>query len=339
MDYVGSKGARLLRLVDGNPPQPRLVAQLESFCVPTNPANQGFNTPTGRCDQSTLQFANLWFGREVGVLPFDAVNNNAFLHAEFFNNGGYSTYHALQATITRRLSNGLAIQAAYTWSHTIDNSSDPLGVVPAAGNQEFPRNSLDLKAERGNSGFDVRQRLVINYTWDIPVGRRHRHLKEGLMGVIFEGWQLAGIATFSGGLPFDIFTNLDTAHTGFIQRPDFNPAAPPVSVSNPRAQMGPNLGFFPNPPFGRAGNLGRNRFRGPGINNWDMALQKTINISERVGLEFRAEAYNLFNRVQFCQPDILTSDPDTFGQSACEVRRADETSGARQIQFGLKLRF
>jgi hypothetical protein len=75
------------------------------------------------------------------------------------------------------------------------------------------------------------------------------------------------------------------------------------------------------------------------LNNWDMVLQKTVGISERVGLEFRMEAYNLFNRVQFCQPDNLTSDTASFGQSTCEVRRADQTSGARQIQFGLKLRF
>ncbi len=70
-----------------------------------------------------------------------------------------------------------------------------------------------------------------------------------------------------------------------------------------------------------------------------MILQKNLSISERVGLEFRAEAYNTFNRVQFCQPDNLTSDTRTFGQSTCEVRRADQTSGARQMQFGLKLRF
>jgi len=70
-----------------------------------------------------------------------------------------------------------------------------------------------------------------------------------------------------------------------------------------------------------------------------MVLQKTIRISERLGLEFRTEAYNLFNRTQFSQPGNLTSNPGTFGQSTSEVRRADGTSGARQIQFGMKLTF
>lgn len=342
VNYVGSRGTRLLRLVDGNPPQPALVGQLEAFCVPSNPANEGFRTPTGQCVQSTLQFNSLWFGAESGLLPFDAVNNNAFLHAEVFNNAASSVYHALQANLTKRMSHGLMFQAAYTWAHAIDNASDPL--TPAAGNQGFPRNSLDLAAERGNSDFDVRQRLVLNYSWAIPIGHGHDHLAEGFSGKILEGWEVAGIAALSGGLPYDIFTATDTAHTGQQQRPDFNPAGTPAPVSNPRAQTGPNPGtlanpFFPDAPFGGAGSVGRNHYRGPGENNWDVTLQKTLSLSERVSLQFRAESYNLFNRVWFGQPGNLTSNPGTFGQSTSEVKQPDLTTGARQIQFGMKLRF
>jgi hypothetical protein len=342
VNYVGSRGTRLLRLMDGNPPQPALVGQLEAFCAPSNPANQGFRTPTGQCVQSTLQFNSLWFGAESGLLPFDAVNNNAFLHAEVFNNAASSVYHALQANLTKRMSHGLMFQAAYTWAHAIDNASDPL--TPAAGNQGFPRNSLDLGAERGNSDFDVRQRLVLNYSWAIPVGHRRDHLAEGFSGKILEGWEVAGIATLSGGLPYDIFTATDTAHTGQQQRPDFNPAGTPAPVSNPRAQTGLNPGtlanpFFPDAPFGGAGSIGRNHYRGPGVNNWDVTLQKTLSLSERVNLQFRAESYNLFNRVWLGQPGNLTSNPGTFGQSTSEVKQPDLTTGARQIQFGMKLRF
>ena len=333
LNYVGTKGTRLLRLVDGNPPQPALLAELEAFCVPTNPANQGFHTPSGQCDQSTLQFNNLWFGAESGVLPFDAVNNNAFLHAELYTNRASSTYHALQATITKRLSKNLAFQAGYTWSHAIDNASDPL--VPATGNQEFPRNSFDLRAERGNSDFDVRQRLVFNYTWQIPVGRGQQRLADGTTGRILEGLQFSGITTFSSGLPFDIFTDLDTAHAGEIQRPDFVPAGTPVAVNNPRTQTGPNLGLFSDAPFGRAGNLGRNRFFGPGINNWDVVLQKTTSISERVVLEFRTEVYNLFNRVQFGLPNtsVTTAANPTTGFITTQINQP------RLIQLAMRLLF
>jgi hypothetical protein len=321
VNYVGSKGTRLLRLVDGNPPQPALVQQLIAAGVPAQ----------------ALQFNNLYFGAEAGLLPFDAVNNNAFLHAEVFNNAASSIYSALQANVTKRLSHGLAVQAAYSWAHAIDNSSDPL--VPTAGNQGFPRDSLNLSNERGNSDFDVRQRLSLNYSWALPLGHGHEYLAEGLPGKIFEGWELSGITTFSGGLPYDIFTATDTAHTGQQQRPDFNPGGSPLPVSNPRAQTGPNLGLFADAPFGSAGDLGRNHFYGPGINNWDAVLQKTFNLSERVNLQFRTETYNVFNRVQFGQPDNLTADTNTFGQSTTQVRRPDLTTGARQLQFGMKLRF
>jgi Carboxypeptidase regulatory-like domain len=328
VNYVASKGTRLLRLVDGNPPQPALVAQLEAFCAQPNPYN---------CTQSSLQFDNLWFGYESGLLPFDAVYNNAFLSAEFFNNAASSLYNALQANLTKRMSHGLMFQAAYTWAHAMDDASDPL--TPASGNQGFPRNSLDLAAERGNSDFDVRQRLVLNYSWALPFGRGHDHLAEGFAGKIFEGWEISGITTFSGGLPYDMFTALDTAHTGQQQRPDFNPAGTPVPVSNPSTQTGPNVGLFSDPAWGSAGNLARNHFYGPGINNWDMALKRNSRLSERVNLQLRAESYNLFNRVQFGQPGNLTFDPGTFGQSTSEAKQPDLTTGARQIQFGMKLSF
>jgi hypothetical protein len=317
VNYVGSRGTRLLRVVDGNPPQPELVVQLLAAGVPPQ----------------QLQFNNLWF--------LGAANNTAFLHAEVFNNAASSIYHALQANITKRTSRGLTFQAAYTWAHAIDNSSDPL--TPAHGNQEFPRDSLDLAAERGNSDFDVRQRLTLNYSWAIPLGHGHDHLAEGFAATLFGGWEVAGITTFSSGLPFDIFSPLDTAHTGEAQRPDFNPSAPPVPVANPRTQTGPNLGFFSgfnlNPPWGRPGSLGRNHFYGPGVNNWDTVVQKTLSLSERTSLQFRWETYNVFNRVQFSQPDNLTSDSNTFGQSLSALRRPDITTGARQIQFGMKLIF
>jgi len=314
VNYVGSHGVRLLRLVDGNPPRPALVQAL---------LNPPFNIPPQQ-----LQFNNLWFS--------GAANNTAFLHAEVFNNASSSNYNALQANITKRTSNGLTFQAAYTWAHAIDDSSDPL--TPAAGNQGFPRNSLDLGAERGNSDYDVRQRLVLNYAWALPLGRGHDHFSDGVARKVFTGWEVAGITTFSSGLPYDIFTPTDTAHTGQQQRPNYNPNGTPLPIANPRVQTGPNPGFFSDAPFGSAGNLGRNHFYGPGVNNWDMVLQKIFNLSERTNLQFRWETYNLFNRVQFSQPDNLTSD-STFGQSLTQVRQPDLTTGARQIQLGMKLTF
>jgi Carboxypeptidase regulatory-like domain len=331
MNYVGSKGTHLLRLVDGNPPQPALVSALESFCVPTNPQN------VMNCGPQTLQFSNLWLGANNGSLPFAAANNSAFLQAELYKSIADSTYDALQMNITKRFSHGFAIQAAYTYSHAIDNASDPL--VPGAGNYSFPRDSLDLQPERGNSDFDVRQRLVTNYSWQLPFGRGAKWWAEGMLGKVLEDWGVSGITTFSGGLPYDIFTDVDTQHTGFAARPDYNPAATVTPSSTPRTQTGPLVGYFSDPPFGSAGNLDRNVFRGPGIGNTDFVTTKRISMGERIAIALRFEFYNLFNRVQFNQPDNMIADGAGFGQSTSELVRPDFTTGARQIQLGLKLTF
>lgn len=338
LNYVGSKGTHLLRLVDGNPPQAALVQQLEAFCVPENPQN------LFGCTQQTLQFNNLWLGADefnpatqLPLLPFNAVNNNAFLQAQLYKSIATSTYHALQANVSKQMSHGFAVQAAYTYSHSIDNASDPL--VPGEGNLALPRNSLNLAAEKGNSDFDVRHRLVLNYAWRLPVGTGTAHLGEGALGWLLGNWGVSGISIFSSGLPYDIFTNVDSEHTGQAARPFYNPSSTPAPSSDPRVQTGPSVAFFSNPVFGLPGNVGRNMFCGPGINNTDMVLTKRFDLGERVKLDLRFEVYNLFNRVQFNQPDNLIYDVAGFGHSTSEVLRPDGTTGARQAQIGVKLSF
>ena len=131
------------------------------------------------------------------LLPFDATNNNAFAAAP----GAYliksiaaSIYHGLQVNVTQQISHGLQIQGAYTWSHSIDNSSDPLD--PASGNRGLPRNSFNLQAERGNSDFDVRQRLSLNLSSQPNIGRGRAHLNNGFAGRFIEGWEISGITSF-----------------------------------------------------------------------------------------------------------------------------------------------
>jgi hypothetical protein len=341
VNYIGSKGTHLLRLMDGNPPQSALVSQLVSQLEAQ--AGCASSPDPAACDQlvqQPLQFSNLWLGANNGSLPFIAANNSAFLQAEFYKSISSSTYHALQMNITKRFSRGFSIQGAYTYSHAIDDASDPL--VAEAGKyaySNFPRNSLNLGPERGNSDFDVRHRLVMNYSWQLPFGRGTKRWADGFTGRLLEGWNLSGISVFSSGLPYDVFTNVDSEHTGFAARPDYNPKATATPSSTPRTQTGPLAGYFSDPAFGSAGNIGRNIFRGPGINNTDFVTTKRISISERTRLDLRIEFYNLFNRVQFNQPDNLTSDGALFGQSTSELIRPDFTTGARQIQLALKLTF
>ena len=320
VNYVGSHGVHLLRVVDGNPPNPALV----------NALIQGGVSP------DTLQFITLYFGAEFGLLPSDPVGNNAFFDAALNKSSANSIYHGLQANVTKRISHGFQIQASYTWAHAIDDASDPL--VSAKGGQSFPRNSYNLAAERGNSDFDIRQRLVINYYWELPFGRGRTYAGSGVTGKILEGWSLAGVTTFQAGHPFEINTLVDSEHTAQAARADLvgNPTVP---TGAPRTETGPPFSAFAAPPFERGGNVGRNHFFGPGYNNFDLVVAKLTSISERVKLETRIETYNLFNRVQFDQPGNQIQDPSTFGLSTNTITRADGTTSARQLQVAMKLVF
>jgi len=329
-NYVGSKGTGLLRLVDGNPPQPPLVAALEQFCMPGNPLG---------CSQQTLQFTNLWLGENNGSLPFPAANNSAFLQTELFKGIANSIYHGLQLNINKRLSQGFAIQGAYTYSHAINDGADPL--VPIENNilfPPYPRNSFNLRAERGNSEFDVTHRLAMNYSWQLPFGHKD-HSYGTASSLLVSGWTVSGITTLASGLPFDIFTPVDTQHTGLVSRPDLNTSVTVPPSSDPRTQTGPSIALFSIPPFGSGGDLGRNHFRGPGISNFDAVVNKLVEIHRNIKVDMRFEFYNLFNRVQFVQPDNLLADGPLFGHSTSETFRPDFTTGARQIQLGMKLSF
>jgi len=328
LDYVATKGNRVFRVVDGNPPQPDLVSALVSFCSVPNAFD---------CTEATLQFTTLWAGADFfGNIPFNAVNNNAFFQTATNTSEALSNYQSLQLSVTKRLSRGLEFRGTFTWAHSIDDSSDPL--VAGAGNRSFPRNSLNPRAERGNSDFDVRRRVTFRFGYEIPLGRGRQYWSDGALGKIFEGWDFSGIYIVSDGLPYSIFTNVDTEHTGLSARADLigNPAIPSGSD---RTQTGPPVSAFATPPFGRGGNVGRNAFNGPGVNNWDLALAKTTSVTERIRFELRFEFYNMFNRAQLGTPGNSIASSGTFGVSTFQVGRPDGTAGSRQIQFAAKVHF
>jgi Carboxypeptidase regulatory-like domain len=338
VNYVGIQGKRLLNGIDGNAPNPTLVAQLRAFCHQPNAFNC-IDTPT----VSSVQGFNLYFGKEFGLLPFDAVQNNAIFHAQVVQAEANSTYNALQTTVTKRFSHGIFIQGAYTWSHEIDDAGGDFS--PSINNALVPANSFRLKLERGNGAQDIRHALSLNYTVELPFGAGKPRLNKRFVGKALEGWSVSGITHISGGFPYDIFTFVDTdGNGGELTRPNYNPNAKPVpvpsaNIPSARTLTGPNPGLFSVPAFGGPGNLPRNFFRVPGVNNWDMVLTKNTRISERLALEFRGEVFNVFNRVQFSPPSDFIDFPTTISQSFSEVQRPDGTTGARQIQLALKLKF
>ena len=321
VNYVGSASHRLFRSVDGNPPIPALVT-----------AAQANGTLPLSVSGGALRIAPL-----LG-LP-QVTGNLAFEEPIIVKSIGNATYNGLQTTFRKRLSNGIDFQAAYTWSHAIDDAADPL--VAPGGNRNIARNSFNLHEERGSSDYDLRNRLVTAYVFDLPFGAGHRHFSQGFAARALGGWQLAGISTFQSGHPMDIYSSRDSEYTGLSNRPDLvgDPTIPDNAAKN---QTGPPITAFAVQPFGRPGTLGRNTFTGPTYYNTDVTLLKSIRFTDRFNAQFRAEAYNVFNRVQFSQPgtagDTLAS-PGTFGQSLSTLTQPDGTTSARQIQLALKLVF
>ncbi|HTM35412.1 MAG TPA: TonB-dependent receptor [Terriglobales bacterium] len=348
--YVGAESHHLYRQVDGNPPDPALVKRLLSICQPGNPLN------TTGCTTDDVAFTNLYFGAEFGVLPFNAVNNNALFQPFYQRSVGNGIYNGLQTKFTHRMSHGLQLEGAYTWAHSIDDAPDPL--VPAAGNRTFPRNSRNLGEERGNSDYDIRHRLVVNYIYEMPFGKGKGVLNHGVAGKIFEGWQFSGITTWQTGHPFDIYSSTDMERTGLSGRADLVPGQNPYDQNAPGATtyattpaaIGEkiwfsNAGAFSGrtdgsgaPTYVGPGTVGRNNFYGPSFVNFDLAWAKSTNFGERVRLQLRVECFNIFNHPQFDNPvNGITST--NFGLITDTLSQPDGTTSARQIQVGAKLTF
>jgi hypothetical protein len=355
--YVGAMGVHVWGERDGNPPDPNLVAQLVAFCVPGNPLNTGFSTPSGQCDSTTVSSTSLYIGATPSQgfddLPFNAVNNNALLQPYYQINEFNSIYHGMQSKFTHRMSHGLQFQASYTWSHAIDNAVDPL--TPAVGAHPFPRNSLDLGENRGNSDNDTRHVLVANYIYELPFGRGKNYLSQGIVGRIMEGLEMDGIFTAETGHPFQVRGTEDTQRTGVAawgyQVGD--PFGPPTGSGCSAGPFPPGGGYayvsnqcaFTNPPFGSPSNNERNQFYGPGFWNWDVTLAKRMTITERVKAELRFEGYNIFNHPHFLNPGTdaaglgnLIGQPQ-FGVITQTYTQPDGTTSARQIQVALKILF
>ena len=321
VNYVGSGTHRIFRSIDGNPPLPWLVAA----------AHANGSLP------STVSGGAL---RIAPLLGLPQVTGNLAFEEPIVNESvGNATYNGLQSVFHKRFSRGVDFQAAYTYSHAIDDANDPL--VAPGGNRNIARNSFNLKEERGSSSYDLRHRLILNYIFQLPFGSGHAHFSQGLAARVLGGWELSGLSNFQSGHPIDLYSSRDSEYTGLSNRPDLvgNPAIP---AGAPRNEVGPPITAFARQPFGRPGNLGRNTFTGPTYYNTDVSLLKNAKVTERINVQFRAEVYNIFNRIQFDQllaaGDTLAS-PGTFGQAVDTLTQPDGTTSGRQIQLALKLIF
>jgi carboxypeptidase family protein len=273
------------------------------------------------------------------------------------SNAGHSNYNSFQASIDSRYIKwaGLQFRAAYTWSHAIDNESSTFGdsylLSRVGGGVLGFQDSFNPAGDKGDADFDVRHRFVTSFVWDIPFAK---NLKNGILNKALNGWAMNGVVSFRTGVPFTVFDTGQADNNGASQpiRPTVTgPVSGTLSPLSPTAGAGGTFdyldfsGLSPTPsvngPF--VGTLGRNTFRAPGLQTWNVSFFRNINITESKKLQFRAEFFNLFNH-----PNLFVaggSNDIAGGTEAVQVTRGglfDNISNAEQhrnVQLGLKFIF
>jgi Carboxypeptidase regulatory-like domain/TonB dependent receptor-like, beta-barrel len=254
--------------------------------------------------------------------------------------GASSSYNALVAKLTRRFSQGLTLIASYQFSKAIDNASEN----QAWEISDRARNFNNLALERSISGHDIPHSLAVSYVYELPVGKG-KPIGDKLHPVadaIIGGWQVSGIYKFDSGLPLMFTAPNNTFSFGGSQHPnvsDIEAAGQGQTDFNGSGDKKINRWFntsvFSQPPDFTFGNAPRwfGNIRTDHTNNWDIAIGKNWVAVEKLRIQFRAEFFNAFNRVQFGRANTEISNAG-FGQ----VRGLINT-GPRNIQFGLRLAF
>ncbi len=218
-----------------------------------------------------------------------------------------SNYNSLQVS-AQRLAANVTLRASYTFSKSLDDASGAGGFYRGP-----PEDSRNLRHDYGRSDFDLRHRFTVTYAWRIPAPAR----APGWLHAVASNWQLNGITTLQTGGPLNITLPFDNSGTGeFRDRPNL--------VGNPHLAFNPlgpylNPAAFAQPLPGTYGNLGRNAFSGPGLNDFDVSFVKSQQISGEWWLRLRAEFFNIWNHPNFANPSTtfgsgfqLTSTPDSF---------------------------
>jgi hypothetical protein len=240
-----------------------------------------------------------------------------------------SSYNSLQASV-RHTGNYSTFLFGYTFSKCMDDASELIEGI----------NPFDPKASTSLCAFDVKHNFVASYETKVPFDRIF-HTTSGWKNTLASGWAISGITSFVSGLPVSLSFPNDNSLTGTqgtsapIDLPDFTPGKI-LQTTNPR-KGGTyfNTALFSDEPLGQIGNAKRRFFYGPGLNNWDMALLKDTKLTESKTLQFRFEAFNIWNHAQFSGQ--LSPGFGSFSNGGFGVISA--AYDPRVLQAGLKLQF
>jgi hypothetical protein len=355
--YVGSKGTHLTMQRDLN--------QLQPVPSGSNPYSAGQIITSDDCNSFSTNANGLPTAATVGGNPvtngqvlqnlFVACGNSSLYYRPFqgygtitrLENTANSTYNALQVSM-RHTVGALQLSVAYTYSHSIDDSSDRYDTTFV--------NSYDPKATRASSNFDQRHNFVASYVYQLPFFKA-----PGLKHTLLGGWQASGITTIQTGVPLTVTDGTqfgDNAGVGngigsgsFLDSTGTSPYA--VSAADKAAVAAAGIGaLYYNPaafqiPTGLTfGNVGRNTLRYPGRTNFDFGLFKRFAFKERYAFDFRWENFNIFNHTQLnafsSTSDSCNGVGTNINATACGTSDFLVLNGAhdpRIMQFGLRFQF
>lgn len=277
-----------------------------------------------------------------GIIQASGVGPVVFPYAQFgFGNAfleqivttGRADYDALQTRVQRRMSNGLAFTVAYTYSSAQGDFIDHLTAGGGASGN-FPNTAYAMQDDYGPLPFDVPQRLVTSFIYELPFGPSRTYTPSGVLGAIVSDWSVNGILTLSDGLPFSIGSS-DQSGVGGAGR---NVRANCIGDAVPGG-FDQTLGrwfdtsAFAQPASFTHGNCGYNTVRGPASKSMNLSVFRGIRFGGERRLEFRLEVFNLFNWVNYGFPGANVSNPNTFGQVTSSL------GNPREMQMALKFYF
>jgi hypothetical protein len=251
---------------------------------------------------------------------------------------GNSFYHGLTGRVSRRMSQGLQLQASYTFSKAVDEASDHTAGGAGFESQRTLYGFVNPRLNRSLAAFDVRQQFSLNFSYELPFGRD----SGGITAALLQGWQLTTILLLADGAPLTITGgNITGQRRHIIGTSGLRPDLVPGGDNNP-VLGGPERYFDPSQfvpsELGFLGNLGRNTLIGPGTATVDFSILKNLVVGGRQHFQFRVEVFNLLNRANFGNPS--TNIFDTQGRPSATAGQITTTStSARQIQLGLKFIF
>ena len=282
----------------------------------------------------------------TGVRPYAALYPSQ-IDTKF--NAGMSIFHGLQFNLVHRFHNGFFVSGNYMYSHAQDDNS------VGAGEANSAQNVACYRCEYANSQYDVRHTANASVVYNLPFGRGRPFLNQNTVAdFIVGGWAVDSLLIARSGLPVDITVSRassalpDGNNSG--QRPDRVPGQPIYLGKGIHSWLNPAA--FSLPTNGTWGNLGRNSAFGPNLWQDDSALEKSFRITERNNVIFRAEAFNLFNRAQYGQPNsalstttsngqLVIAAPATFGQITSTINSTGlvGTGTPRVLEFALRITY